>query len=185
MSTTWTSSPWTPFFTTCHPILRLTHPRHTLLRVTYTTPLALYSVDHAHVLTCFLRPDATSVSSGQNPSTTWTDSSEAEASSLFGSREPHHTSSGGSTLQPRSPRSPCCKTPSEFCSRTVGPPLRCLRATVRIMAEGNIPSPIVSCIASASVTALNKKDCSHQRVAAGETLRRLTAKALFAQFPRT
>ena len=58
--------------------------------------------------------------------------------------------------------------------------LRSLHAVVRIMAEGNILGPIVSWIASASLTAFPKKDGSHWRVAVGETLRRLTAKALLA-----
>ena len=54
--------------------------------------------------------------------------------------------------------------------------MRSLHAVV--LAEGNIPDPIVSCIASASLTALKNKDASHRLVAGGETLRRLTANAV-------
>ena len=51
-----------------------------------------------------------------------------------------------------------------------------LHAVVGVMEE----SPVVSWIASASLTALKKKDASHRPMAVGETLRRLTAKALLA-----
>ena len=44
---------------------------------------------------------------------------------------------------------------------------------VRIMAEGNIPGPVVSWIASALLAALMRtKDEGHRSVAVGETLRR-------------
>ena len=58
--------------------------------------------------------------------------------------------------------------------------MRSLHAVVRIMAEGNSPGSIVSWIASASLTALRKKDGRHPPVSVGETLRRLTANALLA-----
>ena len=58
--------------------------------------------------------------------------------------------------------------------------MRCPCAPVRIMAEGNISDPLTSWLASASLAPLNKKDNSHRPVAVGETLRRLTAKALWA-----
>ena len=54
---------------------------------------------------------------------------------------------------------------------------RSLHAIVRILAEGNNPGPVVS-IASASLTALKKKDGGHWRVVVGGSLRRLTAKAM-------
>ena len=60
--------------------------------------------------------------------------------------------------------------------------MRSIHAPVWTVAEGNIPGPVISWIASGSLTAEKKEG---RRPPAGETLRCLTAKALLETFPPT